>query len=73
MLDFFRITDIGDLQVILKTASHCLHVYIPTLFESQVTSDYPTVCEIVAFVKSRVIVCRVSQLYHTRQVLALIK
>ncbi|CAI6354007.1 unnamed protein product [Macrosiphum euphorbiae] len=53
VLESLAIPNLGDF-ILFSLASRCLPTSCRTLFEAQVTSDFPTVHELFAFVKSRV-------------------
>uniref|UniRef100_A0A2S2NNC8 Integrase catalytic domain-containing protein n=1 Tax=Schizaphis graminum TaxID=13262 RepID=A0A2S2NNC8_SCHGA len=68
VLESLAIPNLGDF-ILFSLASRCLPTSCRTLFETQVTADYPTVHELFAFVKSRVsILERVQDIHVSKPV-----
>lgn len=53
VLNSLNIPNLGDF-ILFSLASRCLPISCRTLFESQVVGDYPTVDELLSFVKTRI-------------------
>lgn len=53
MLESMTIPDLGDFML-FSLASRCLLTYSIKLFKTQMANDFPTVKELLTFIKSRV-------------------
>jgi hypothetical protein len=53
VLDSMKLPDLGDF-ILFSVASRCLPSYSIKLFESQLSNGFPTVRDLLAFVKSRI-------------------